>query len=87
MEIILANPIGFCYGVNRAVKGAFEQAEKNKDKNIYCLGELVHNKDVVHELENKADDVVHDMENYIIKDFLPPIDRDDINLIIRKLRN
>ncbi len=35
----------------------------------------------VHELENKADHRLHTMRNYLIKDFLPPIDREDIILI------
>lgn len=35
----------------------------------------------VHELENKADNRLHNMRNYLIKDFLPPIDREDIILI------
>ena len=39
----------------------------------------------VHNLENEADKIVHKMRNYLIKDFLPPIDREDIALIINKL--
>ena len=41
----------------------------------------------VHRLENEADSIVHKMRNYLIKDFLPPIDREDIALIINKLDN
>lgn len=41
----------------------------------------------VHRLENEADKIVHKMRNYLIKDFLPPIDREDIALIINKLDN
>lgn len=35
----------------------------------------------VHKLENDADDSLHAMRNYLIKDFLPPIDREDIIFI------
>lgn len=35
----------------------------------------------VHKLENEADQALHKMRNYLIKDFLPPIDREDIVLI------
>ena len=35
----------------------------------------------VHELEHEADQALHKMRNYLIKDFLPPIDREDIILI------
>lgn len=41
----------------------------------------------VHRLENEADKIVHQMRGYLIKDFLPPLDREDIALIINKLDN
>ena len=41
----------------------------------------------VHRLEHESDEIVHRMRNYLIKDFLPPIDREDIALIINKLDN
>ena len=39
----------------------------------------------VHKLENGADDIVHKMKSNLIKDFLPPIDREDITKIINRL--
>ena len=39
----------------------------------------------VHKLENLADDKLHNMREYLIKDFLPPIDREDIILIGHRL--
>ena len=39
----------------------------------------------VHKLENDADDIVHKMRAYLIKDFLPPIDREDVTKIINRL--
>ncbi len=41
----------------------------------------------IHRLENEADKIVHEMKSYLIKDFLPPIDREDISLIVNKLDN
>lgn len=41
----------------------------------------------VHRLEHESDEIVHKMRSYLIKDFLPPIDREDIALIINKLDN
>lgn len=32
----------------------------------------------IHELENQGDNNLHDLKNYLLKDFLPPIDREDI---------
>lgn len=39
----------------------------------------------IHKLENESDQIIHKMGNYLIKDFLPPIDREDITKIGHKL--
>ena len=39
----------------------------------------------VHSFEHKADRIIHVMKNYLIKDFLPPIERGDIFEIANKL--
>ena len=41
----------------------------------------------VHRIENKADHKVHAIRSNLIKDFLPPIDREDIAIISKKLDN
>ena len=51
MEIVVGKTAGFCYGVKRAVEGATNEA-KNKKEDIYCLGELVHNQQVMNNLQN-----------------------------------
>lgn len=53
MEIVLGKKSGFCYGVQNAVDKADEEVTKSKQP-IYCLGELVHNKTVTKQLENKG---------------------------------
>lgn len=53
MKIIVGRTAGFCYGVKRAVEGAKEEVKKN-NKSIFCLGEIVHNKQVVEELKNEG---------------------------------
>lgn len=53
MEIILGKKSGFCYGVQNAVEKA-ETEVMNSKETIYCLGELVHNKTVTSNLENKG---------------------------------
>ncbi len=50
-NIKLAKFAGFCYGVKRAVETAKKLKEENPDKNICILGELIHNTDVINELE------------------------------------
>ncbi len=54
MEVILGKSAGFCYGVKKAVDGAKHELKKAKGKAIYCLGEIVHNKQVIKELEEKG---------------------------------
>ena len=39
----------------------------------------------VHKLENDADLNLHNILNYLIKDFLPPIEREDIILLVNKI--
>ena len=60
MEIIVGKTAGFCYGVKRAVDGAKE--EVNNIKKIYCLGEIVHNKQVVEELEDDGITFINTIE-------------------------
>jgi len=39
----------------------------------------------IHKLEHSSDRVVHKMRENLIKDFLPPIEREDIAVIVNKL--
>ena len=48
MEIIAGKYSGFCAGVNHTYKTAKEEIKKGL---TYCLGEIIHNKQVVEELE------------------------------------
>lgn len=49
MQIFLAEPCGFCYGVKRAVEIAKSAAGKNSD--VATLGPLIHNPQMIAELE------------------------------------
>ncbi len=61
MEIIVGKTAGFCYGVERAVEGATKEVTNATDK-IYCLGEIVHNKQVVKKLEELGIKCVETLE-------------------------
>lgn len=50
-KIKLAKYAGFCYGVKRAVETAKKLKAENPDKNVFVLGELIHNAHVINELE------------------------------------
>ncbi len=51
-NIKLAKGAGFCYGVKRAVETTKKIKYDNSDKKIWILGELIHNSDVINQLEN-----------------------------------
>lgn len=53
MQYWLAAHSGFCFGVKRSIRIASEEAEKTKGA-VYTLGPLIHNPQVVRELEGKG---------------------------------
>ncbi len=60
MEVRLAECAGFCFGVKRAVDTVYEQLETGKT--IYTYGPIVHNEEVVKELEQKGVRVINGEE-------------------------
>ena len=59
LEIVVGKLAGFCNGVKNAVNVAEKQIEKGK---VYCLGEIVHNKQVIEYLELKGMITVSNIE-------------------------
>lgn len=53
VNILLAQPHGFCFGITRAIELAKDTAKKYPQRQIYFFGELVHNQHVVDWLENE----------------------------------
>jgi len=52
MKINVAKSAGFCFGVKRALKIAFGAA--SEETNVCMLGDIVHNEDVVSEIEKSG---------------------------------
>ena len=59
MDIVLGETAGFCFGVDNAVKNVENLLKQEKE--IYCLGDLVHNKLVVNSLKQKGLKTVEDI--------------------------
>lgn len=59
MEIIVGKNAGFCGGVNFTINKAKELLNQGE---IYCLGEIVHNKQVIEELEKSGMKTVGSIE-------------------------
>ena len=53
MEVIVAKTAGFCFGVKRAVEKVYEQTETG-DGPIYTYGPIIHNEEVVRDLEERG---------------------------------
>ncbi len=54
MKVLLADPSGACYGVNRALQLAHLAADDSDGFPVYTLGPLIHNPRVVDELASKG---------------------------------
>ena len=53
MKVIKAKTAGFCFGVKRAVDTVYEQVDTCNGP-IYTYGPIIHNEEVVKDLENKG---------------------------------
>lgn len=60
MKIIIGETAGFCFGVKNAVTKTIEELDKKEE--VYCLGELVHNKQVTEELISKGAIFINNIE-------------------------
>ncbi len=60
MEVILAKSAGFCFGVKRAVEKVYEQI--GAGKKIYTYGPIIHNEEVVKDLERRGVVVIESEE-------------------------
>ena len=71
MEVVVGKLAGFCPGVAMTVEKANNIL--NEKENVYCLGEIVHNRQVVEKLENRGMKTVSSIEEI----------RDGANVIFR----
>ena len=84
ITIKLAKTAGFCFGVKRAVNTVYEQIEKG-DKLIYTYGPIIHNEEVVKDLEEKGVKVIESEEDIekIFNEIIPNYN----DLIILEIKN
>lgn len=66
MKVTLAKSAGFCFGVKRAVDTVYRQLEKREKEcsklPIYTFGPIIHNEEVVRDLEEKGVTVINSIE-------------------------
>src|SRR3989337_302767 len=61
-KIILAETAGVCFGVERALKKSYEVTDKSEE-DVYSLGPIIHNPQVVRHLEEKGVKVIDKFED------------------------
>lgn len=61
MEVIVGKYAGFCGGVKRAIEKTEKTVKENND--IYCLGDVVHNKQIIEKLEAQGLKIVYDIND------------------------
>ena len=61
MKILLAKDAGYCFGVRDAVNLAYETADKDGD--VFMLGHIVHNENVVKDLDKAGAKVVNSLDS------------------------
>ena len=61
MEVILAEYLGFCYGVKRAIK----IAKENADGKSNTLGPIIHNPQMVERLKNEGVGTIEDLNDAV----------------------
>ncbi len=59
MKVELAKTAGFCFGVQRAVDTVYSQVEKHADEQIYTYGPIIHNDEVIKDMEARGVKVIH----------------------------
>ncbi len=60
MMVTLAKTAGFCFGVKRAVEMVYTEVQKGKQ--VYTLGPIIHNEEVVSDLEKKGVKVINELD-------------------------
>lgn len=60
MKVTLAKTAGFCFGVKRAVEMVYTEVQKGKQ--VYTLGPIIHNEEVVSDLEKKGVKMINELD-------------------------
>jgi predicted phosphate transport protein (TIGR00153 family) len=75
---------GFSQCAGCAVKNALQLDKTLSD---YSLSNAVPCMETIHDTEHESDEIRHVMTENLVREFLPPIERDDITMLINELDN
>ena len=63
MKVVRAKTAGFCFGVKRAVDTVYNEVEKAAGEKIYTYGPIIHNQEVIRDMENRGVAVLRSEED------------------------
>ena len=63
MDVKILEPRGYCAGVNNAILIAIKAKQEHPNQDVYVLGMLVHNNQVVQNLESKGIMTAYDIKD------------------------
>jgi len=78
LTIHLAKEFGFCYGVERAIDLAYAARSVFPERRIFILGEIIHNPEVIHQIE------ALNIRNLLTAGIVPDLDilqKDDVVVV------
>tara|TARA_Y100000588_G_scaffold249617_1_gene264124 strand:+ start:1044 stop:1889 length:846 start_codon:yes stop_codon:yes gene_type:complete len=61
VKVVIAKDAGYCFGVRDAVNMAYDASEKNGE--VYMLGDIVHNENVVSDLKKNGTKVIDSLDD------------------------
>lgn len=65
MKVILAETLGFCGGVSKAVNLIYSELDKDNDAEIFMEGPIIHNRSVIEDLESRGVRLLKENSNII----------------------
>ncbi len=80
VRFFIPRHFGFCYGVENAIEISYKTIERNPDKRIFLLSEMIHNPKVNEDLQNKGVKFLMDTSGNNLIDW-NQLTKDDIVII------
>ncbi len=88
MDIEMAKTAGFCFGVQRAMDKVYALLEEHPQKQIYTLGPIIHNEEVVKDLEARGVRMIEEEDLEHIQDGIIVIRSHGISeMLMRRIQN
>lgn len=80
VKFYIARHFGFCYGVENAIEISYQAVEKNPDKRVFLLSQMIHNQEVNKDLQDRGVQFILDTDG---TQFIPwnQIQKEDVVIV------